>query len=81
MQHQMAGVAMDFEQHPGPLCKGDLIVVEIGGKLVPKGQNGRRPQWFVVLNDQTGTDRVQLQPFNTETKMHTARRYVCQWKD
>lgn len=69
----------DFEIHPGPLLKGDLIVIEIEGKIVPKRPYDNSPQWFVVLNDQTGVESIGLKPFN-HTKHHKARKYIAGWK-
>lgn len=71
---------MDFEEHPGPLLAGDLIVIEIGGKLVPKLPTDPSPQWFIVLSSQHGTDPVPLEPFNNPTKLHKARKYVAMWR-
>ena len=73
------GAYMEFELHPGPLLKGDLIVIEINGKLVPKRPYDALPQWFVVLEDQEGSESVQLKPFNNQTKLHKARRYLAMW--
>lgn len=70
---------MDFELHHGPLLAGDLIVIDIGGKLVQKRPNDLRPQWFVVLKDQSGSESVPLKPFNEPTRLHKARRYVALW--
>ena len=70
---------MDFELHPGPLLAGDLIVIEIGGKIVPKRPDDPSPQWFVVLKEQAGQESVPLKPFNNPTKLHKARRYVALW--
>ncbi len=68
---------MNFETHPGPLIAGDLIVIEINGKLVPKPSNDLSPQWFVVLKDQIAEESVQLKPFNEPTALHKAHKYVA----
>jgi len=71
---------MAFDLHPGPLLAGDLIVIEINGKIVPKLPDDFRPQWFVVLKDQKDGEEVPLKPFNTESKLYKVRRYVAVWK-
>jgi len=68
---------MNFETHHGPLIAGDLIVIEINGRLVPKPSNDLTPQWFVVLKDQIAKEEVPLKPFNEPTKGNIARKYVA----
>lgn len=75
----MGGEQEEFETHPGPLLAGDLIVIEIGGKIVPRRPNDLRPQWFVCLNHQDGESAVSLEPFNNPTRAHKARKYVAGW--
>lgn len=64
-----------FDPHPGPLRRGDLIVVEVNGALVPK-LSGKGPQWFVVLTDDVGAG-VKLKSFHDETTAHHARKYTA----
>ena len=69
----------EFELHTGQLVKGDLIVIEINGKIVPRRPTDARPQWFVVLKDQKDAEEVPLKPFNNQTTLHVARKYVARW--
>jgi len=67
-----------FDVHPGPLKKGDLIVIEIGGRVVPKLPTDSRPAVFVVLEDQRDAESVRLKPHNAPlTALHKPRLYVC----
>ena len=66
----------EFELHTGQLVKGDLIVIEINGQIVPRLPTDPRPQWFVVLKDQKEDEAVPLKPFNNPTILHKARKYV-----
>ena len=68
-----------FEEHTGPLLAGDLIVVEVFGKIVPKLPSDPSPQWFLVLNNQVGKENVGLQPFFNETAKHKAKKYKANW--
>lgn len=68
---------MEYELHTGPLLAGELIVLEVSGKLVPRRPDDPRPQWFTVLQDQSDGGSVLLRPFNDVTEKHKARRYVC----
>lgn len=66
-------VEPQFLESEGPLRKGDLIVIESGGRIVPRRPDDATPQWFVVLEDQNGREPVQLKPFNNHTSLHKAR--------
>ena len=70
---------MDYELHRGPLKIGDLIVIEIFGKIVPRRPDDPSPQWFVVTEDQRGNEAVGLMPFHGKTSKHFARKYVASW--
>ena len=69
----------EFEDHLGPLCKGDLIVIEIGGRIIPKGPDDPTPQWFVVLGEQAGNERIPLKPYKCATSLQKARKYKALW--
>lgn len=52
----------DLEYHEGPIKKGDVIIVEINGKIVPKRPWDPSPQWFVALVDAEGNNEIPMQP-------------------
>ena len=45
--------AYGYKYHEGPVYKGDVLVIEICGKIVPKRPDDPSPQWFVALEDQS----------------------------
>jgi hypothetical protein len=63
-----------YELHPGPIIQGDLLVVEVGGKLVQSPQGGE--QWFVAVEDDKGQG-VNMKPVNYYKKGLKARKYVA----
>lgn len=67
---------MDY--HPGPLIQGDVIVIEIGGKIVPKRPWDSSPQWFVVRDHQKGAQQVPLLPID-DNKALEPRIYRATW--
>jgi len=69
---------MNYKIHPGPLLKGDVIVIEIKGEFVPKSPiaKGESPaQWFLCLNDQNGVDSVQIKPIDDNPAL-LPRKYM-----
>lgn len=70
---------MNIVPQTEPLNAGDLIVIEIGGKLVPRRPWDDRPQWFVALEDQDGISPVRMNPFDNPTAKHTAKKVVAGW--
>lgn len=69
-----------YTEHPGPLLQGDIIVLEINGKLLPRGDGAPGPQWFIVQQSQKDGGSVPLLFMNNPTSLHVARRYKCGWK-
>ncbi len=69
------GILDEFEDHKGLLRAGDLIVIEIFGRIVPKRPSDKNPQWFVVLSDQIVNEPVNLKPFNTPCGLFKAAKY------
>ena len=61
----------DYQEHPGPLRKGDRIVLQVHRWLMPRKDAG--PQFYEVAADQEGGKPVALRI----TKPGPARRYVC----
>lgn len=76
----METISTEFETHVGPLLKGDLIVIEIDGRIVPRRPNDKRPQWFLVLNDQKGQENISLKPFNEHKKHQKPKLFKAVWK-
>ena len=70
---------MDYESKEGPILKGDILVLEIGGKLVPKRPDDPKPQWFVALADQHGRAEIPLKPME-ECGFYKPRKYAVGWK-
>jgi len=68
----------DYEEHPGPLRQGDLIVLQVHKWLMPHvapgGKDPGRPQCYVVLSDQRESEPVGLRHVEHSP---TARRYKC----
>ena len=68
----------DYEEHPGPLRAGDLIVLQVHKWLMPHvapgGKDHERPQCYVVLSDQRESEPVGLRHV---AHSPTARRYKC----
>lgn len=73
-------VRLSFEEHPGPLVKGDVIVLEIYGKIVPRRPDDARPQVFIVQAHQDGNGQVPLIPVSAVPRGCKPRLYKCGWK-
>jgi len=54
----------------------DLIMLEIGGKLVPKRPNDPTPQVFLVTGDPDSDGSLPLKPFNGKTDKRVVQTYV-----
>ena len=67
-----------YKEHPGPITKGDILVIEIGGKVVPKRPDDPRPQWFMALADQQGAEPIPLKPVD-DNKFFAPRLYKAEW--
>jgi len=67
---------MEFEQQTGPIHKGDLLVIEVNGKLVPKVDK-TGPQWFVVTCEERESGRIDMETFNAENATLKPKRYVA----
>ena len=73
------GLGRTLDRHEGPICKGDVIVVEILGKLVPKRPDDPRPQWFIALDDEGKPGGVPLKPIDAN-EFYNPRIYQVCWK-
>ncbi len=70
----------EFEVHPGPLKMGDLIVIEVNGKIVPRRPDDPRPQWFLVNEDQNGSEDIKLTPITHRLVGEKVRKYRAGFK-
>ena len=67
----------DYEEHPGPLRKGDRIVLQIHRWILPRADRAPGPQCFEVMADQAGDEPV---PLRRTEQYGAVMRYRCNWR-